>query len=896
MSSSILVCGRCEKRYKYKASFEKHIKQCSAPLTKCSFVPFDFADEYFSEEDIATQESTSNIPLWVSKLNDFARKEIICNKNKNNFLVLHININSLFTKTNHIFDILFLVKPDILALNETKLGHDTPDSAINPANPANYCLFRRDRSKGGGGVAIYLKKGLKVLYSYISLDFELIHLKLLISKRILHFISCYKPPSDKNEVFLEYLDTILCSININEDIIISGDLNMDLLTDKGQALREFCVNHSLANRVEKPTRVADRCRGDTFSNSSTLIDVLLERKRTISETTVIDFPFSDHKFVAARLKFAKSQVKHDGKLSRKLNKSALDSIANTLKSLDLSILESIDNLNARWQSFKSIILNIVDTFAPLQRPKLRKHHCVPWFDEELVALRKAVEIAYDISQSTNSLADKDAFKSARATYQSSFRRKRTEYYADKTASKFKSSRNFWQFYSDTMRLKKSDQLSNAPKAIIADGVTLTEPADIAIEFNEFFTGLGEPSKVSLNEATSFINKTFALNSKLTPSTNIHGAFKFRATTQSIVEKLLAKLEESSSPGVSGIPVVILKTCASELAPFLCRLFNDCISQCYFPDEFKIGLVTPLFKNKGSPHEMNNYRGITVLPPISKVFEKVMAEQLRLYFCINNLFFDGQHGFREAHSCESALHEIISACLNNMDKDLINLLLFIDFKKAFDLISPDLLMIKLLNYGFTNEALSLISNYFSNRRQSVKIGFLKSSERNITLGVPQGSVIGPLLFLIYINDLPYYLSNTVCKLFADDTTLVFAGSDCVDAVNELKKTVMPLLEWCENNYMYVNWSKTYAMFVTTKRTTRPDTIRIDSGTIEIVDTFKLLGVTIDSRLNFLNHVHTISKSIFSKLYAIKRLFFLSFNVKMLFFKLLFFLILTTVYLL
>ena len=132
-------------------------------------------------------------------------------------------------------------------------------------------------------------------------------------------------------------------------------------------------------------------------------------------------------------------------------------------------------------------------------------------------------------------------------------------------------------------------------------------------------------------------------------------------------------------------------------------------------------------------------------------------------------------------------------------------------------------------------------------------------------------------------MPYYLSNTVCKLFADDTTLVFAGSDCVDAVNELKKTVMPLLEWCENNYMYVNWSKTYAMFVTTKRTTRPDTIRIDSGTIEIVDTFKLLGVTIDSRLNFLNHVHTISKSIFSKLYAIKRLFFLSFNVKMLFFK-------------
>ena len=116
---------------------------------------------------------------------------------------------------------------------------------------------------------------------------------------------------------------------------------------------------------------------------------------------------------------------------------------------------------------------------------------------------------------------------------------------------------------------------------------------------------------------------------------------------------MSGLNDSSSPGISGIPIV--KACAKHLAPFITNLFNDCVAECCFPDEFKFALVSPLFKNKGSPLDMNNYRGISVLPPIGKLFEKIMTEQMRLYFTINDLFFSGQHGFREAHSCETALH-------------------------------------------------------------------------------------------------------------------------------------------------------------------------------------------------------------------------------------------------
>ena len=162
--------------------------------------------------------------------------------------------------------------------------------------------------------------------------------------------------------------------------------------------------------------------------------------------------------------------------------------------------------------------------------------------------------------------------------------------------------------------------------------------------------------------------------------------------------------------------------------------------------------------------MNNYRGISILPPIAKIFERLLAEQMRLYFEINNLFFHGQHGFRTNHSCESALHELISKCFDNKDKKLINCLLFVDFKKAFDMIDRRLLLQKLAEYGFMNNAIMILESYFTNRKQLVKIGENKSNLIDIDLGVPQGSVLGPLLFLIY--------KKTICPYFYQITSFVY----------------------------------------------------------------------------------------------------------------------------
>ena len=201
----------------------------------------------------------------------------------------------------------------------------------------------------------------------------------------------------------------------------------------------------------------------------------------------------------------------------------------------------------------------------------------------------------------------------------------------------------------------------------------------------------------------------------------------------------------------------------------------CINQSIFINEWKTAIITPLYKNKGNIEDLNNYRGISELAPLAKIFEKLLSKRIKDYYEHNNLFFIGQHGFRSNHSCGTAIHQIVSACLANIDKRLVNIL-FIDFKKAFDMLDQNLLIYKLLNYGFDNQAIKLMIHYFLNRFAITKSNKIISSLLAIVLGFPQGSVLGPLLFIIFIDDLLFYLISILTKLFADDTTLIFANCD------------------------------------------------------------------------------------------------------------------------
>ena len=427
-----------------------------------------------------------------------------------------------------------------------------------------------------------------------------------------------------------------------------------------------------------------------------------------------------------------------------------------------------------------------------------------------------------------------------------------------------------------------------------DGKEILDDDELANCFNSFFTTLSSESHINKCESANFIFNTFK-ELKFSDSSSIKpNGFSFHTLSTSSIMKYINQLPNSSSAGITEIPTKVLKQASEYLLLPLTKIYNCCLHTGIIPDDFKVAVVTPLYKNKGDKADINNYRGISVLSPFAKVFEKAIAEQITFYFESNQLFYQGQHGFRRGLSCETALNELIDHVNGNLDKQLISLLLFVDFRKAFDIVDSDLLILKLFHYGFDNSSIKVMRNYFTNRSQITKLGKTSSTNQNIILGVPQGSILGPLLFLIFINDMSFYIiqfmqnnKNSIVEMFADDTTVGNSASNYDDLICHFKHSLQHLLNWCLNNRLDINWNKTYIMIITHKKIDIPKTIDIEvlnkSLSIQVVQQFKLLGVTIDDKLTFSQHVANICKKINMKLYSIKRLFYLPTAVKLQFFK-------------
>ena len=457
-----------------------------------------------------------------------------------------------------------------------------------------------------------------------------------------------------------------------------------------------------------------------------------------------------------------------------------------------------------------------------------------------------------------------------------------DYFANKNIKDFKNYKLYWEFYSASIKVKSCKSEEVLPSVFIHDNNEYNTPEEIGCIFNTFFTSLSSTSLSSDTDSDFFIDQTFLMLKRKNHLKPVKDKLNFVHVTENTVEKLINNLNESSGAGLSEIPSKVIKHCCLKFVPILTSIFNHCIDLGKLPIEWKSALVTPLYKNKGVLSDLNNYRGISVLPPISKIFEKLLAMQITIFLSMNNILFNGQHGFRRGHSCETALHELLTEINNNRDKKLTTLLLFIDFRKAFDLVDSKKLLRKLFHYGFDTKALNLIANYFADRFQSVKFDMINSVLLLLKLGVPQGSILGPLFFLIFINDLAFLL-EIKCKMFADDTTLLDSDKNTEVLISRFKKLLEPLIDWCKFNKLDLNWSKTFFMFITNKREKLPTEILVDGNLVKIVQTFKLLGINIDNKLTFSEHVSITKKIINRKIFSIKRLFYLSTAAKIQFFK-------------
>ena len=310
-----------------------------------------------------------------------------------------------------------------------------------------------------------------------------------------------------------------------------------------------------------------------------------------------------------------------------------------------------------------------------------------------------------------------------------------------------------------------------------------------------------------------------------------------------------------------------------IAPALTKIFNLAINTGIYPDNLKIAKVIPIFK-KGDQTSVNNYRPISILSPINKIFEKILYSRLMSYINKSNILYKYQFGFRKNHSTEHALIELVDQIKLNMSGNQMTCGIFIDLSKAFDTVNHQILIDKLEHYGIRGKALDIFRSYLSNRKQYVHIGNSKSKLLPISCGVPQGSVLGPLFFLIFINDLYKCCPDGKVRLFADDTTIFFYKNNINDIISTGKNIMTELTSWLMANKLTLNADKSsFTIFKSNKRVipNMPDHIEFLDKKIQRASHNKFLGIILDENLTWSNHIAELTNKL-------KRLFHIFYNIR------------------
>ena len=341
-------------------------------------------------------------------------------------------------------------------------------------------------------------------------------------------------------------------------------------------------------------------------------------------------------------------------------------------------------------------------------------------------------------------------------------------------------------------------------------------------------------------------------------------FEFSKVDHTLVFSEIMHLDKTKK--TSGhVPVDMLKLSANHCCKEITFHINNAINDSSFPSDLKIADVSPIFKTDDSAIK-KNFRPISVLPCLSKIFERVLNTQMVRF--MKERLSDLLCGFREKYSTQHALIRLIESCRNCLDNKGVMGMVLMDLSKAYDCLPHDLLIAKLAAYGFGNDSLHLICSYLTGRKQRVKIGSTFSNWLDITSGVPQGSILGPLLFNIFINDLVFFIEESKICNFADDNTIFASGQNIEQVAVSLEIDLAHTLEWFDSNRMVANPGKFQVMFLGLNINQKL-CIEIDDLVIKPTNSVKLLGITIDSKLKFTDHVKSICTKANKKVGAFSR---------------------------
>ena len=761
---------------------------------------------------------------------------------------------------------------DIICLDETKL---TPDYKTSQFYLEGYVYppFRRDRvtknkNSFGGGKIVFIKEGLicKRLLDLETKTAETICIELTLNNKKWFIMFGYRPESINRDTFFEEMNTTLSkAVNKYDNIMVIGDLNIDLNilnNDKHNYLSNICEVYNLKNMI----------KGKTCDKSihGTSIDIMLTNKsQSFMKTSNIETGLSDHhKLILSFFRTSFQKLNPKKIVYREMKNFDKNAFLNDIKNLPFEQIE--ERFPDSYHGFSTFYKSIVDRHAPI-KTKIVRGNQSNFMNKELnkaIMERSRYKNKYNKWKSRENYLN---YQNSKKKCKFFTKKAKLEHFQNVLTKNLMTNKDFWNLLKPALSGKDSKKETNI--ILEYNGDYIKDEAKLGEIFNDNYINIVEntigtkPDSIPtpLNLTSENISKTIQdIIQKykdhpsilcINKSKENSKEFSLSLSTSEDVNKILKELNVKKAAGPGLILPNLVKWSADIIDVHFSKVINNMINKNLFSDIAKLAHVTPIYKKKERT-DKTNYRPVSVIGTFSKVMEKFIQNCIKDF--IDSFLLSQISAYRKSYSSSHVLIKLLETWKNHMDEGKYVGAVLMDLSKAFDCVPHDLLIAKMHAYGFDFNTLTFFYSYLKNRKQSVKINNTLSTFMSLISGVPQGSILGPILFNLFTNDLIHFIKNADIINYADDNTISANAKTINELIEKLESESKNAIKWFTENNMIVNPEKFKAILINRfGKTNKEEILDLGNSTkIKSENSAILLGIEIDDNLKFENHIHDL----------------------------------------